>query len=69
MDGKRAYSVSEFCEAHGLGRATFYQLLKDRKRAPRIIKVGSRTLISVESAAEWRARMERLAEETITAAV
>lgn len=65
---KKAYSVDEFCKGHGLGRATFYQLLKDRERAPRIIKLGTRTLISAESAAEWRARMERLTEEALATA-
>ena len=34
--------------------------LKDSERAPRIFKVGNRTLVSVEAATEWRARMEAL---------
>jgi len=52
-----AYSVDEFCRRHNLCRASFYNLVK-AGRGPRIMKVGSRTLISIEAAAEWRRRME-----------
>ena len=54
---KAAYSVAEFCAAHGISRATFYNLLK-AGLGPRIMKLGSRTLISAEAAAEWRQLME-----------
>lgn len=54
----RAFSVSEFCTAHGFSRALFYLLLKDG-RAPAIMRVGRRTLISAEAAAAWRERMTR----------
>ena len=54
---KAAYSVAEFCAAHGISRATFYNLLK-AGLGPRIMKLGSRTLISTEAALEWRQRME-----------
>lgn len=50
-------SVSEFCRAHGISRAFFYKLAKEGN-APRIAKVGRRTLISDEAAEEWRKRME-----------
>lgn len=52
-----AYSVPEFAEAHGLSRAHFYNLLRDGK-APKVMYVGRRTLVSREAAAEWRKRME-----------
>lgn len=52
-----AYSIEQFCKRHGLSRATFYNLAKVG-RAPRTMKVGSRTLVSVEAAAEWRRKME-----------
>ena len=55
---KEANSIDEFCEAHDLSRATFYIMKKDG-RAPRIMKVGRRTLISVDAAREWRERIER----------
>lgn len=53
-----AYTVDEFCKAHRIGRATFYTLLKDGQ-GPRVMKVGTRTLISVEAAADWRVQMEQ----------
>lgn len=53
----QTYSVSQFCEAHGFSRAMFYLLLKDG-RAPAVMKVGKRTLVSAEAAADWRKRME-----------
>ncbi|MCU0896724.1 MAG: hypothetical protein MUC55_04405 [Burkholderiales bacterium] len=52
-----AFSVPQFCAAHGISRALFYLMLADG-RAPRIIKAGRRTLISLEAAEEWRRRME-----------
>ena len=50
---QEAYSVEQFCETHDISRGTFYQLLKEGD-APRIFKVGRRTLISREAAADWR---------------
>lgn len=53
----QAFSVAQFCEAHGFTKVLFYKLLKEG-RGPRIMKVGSRTLVSAEAAAEWRKSME-----------
>ena len=55
------FSIGEFCEAHRISRAFFYELVKEGK-APRLICLGRRRLISAESAAEWRKRMERESE-------
>ena len=55
-----AHSFPEFCRAHSLSIAFGYALLK-RGEGPTIMKVGRRTLVSVEAAAEWRRRMEALA--------
>ena len=55
-----ARHVDGFCRDHGISRAHFYNLLK-RGDGPVIMKVGRRTLISAEAAAEWRKRMEALA--------
>jgi hypothetical protein len=52
-----AFSVAEFCEAHRISRALFYLLLKEGN-GPRLMRVGRRTLVTVEAAAEWRRRME-----------
>jgi predicted DNA-binding transcriptional regulator AlpA len=52
------FSVPEFCRGHSISRALFYKLHKEGK-APRICKVGARSLISAEDAAAWRHRLER----------
>ena len=49
-------SVSDFCQAHGISRGTFYKLLAGGS-GPAIAKIGRRTLISYEAAEEWRRRM------------
>jgi hypothetical protein len=54
---KACYSVDEFCGAHNICRAMFYKIMKEG-RGPRVMRVGARTLISEEAAADWRRRME-----------
>jgi excisionase family DNA binding protein len=53
-----AYTIMEFCRAHGFGRSTFYRL-QAAGHAPRIMPVGRRRLITREAADEWRHRMEQ----------
>jgi hypothetical protein len=48
-----AFTISEFCAAHGLGRSTYYQL-KKRGQTPDEIRVGRVPLITVEAARTWR---------------
>lgn len=55
-----AYSIAEFCQAHRVSRAFFYVLQK-RGEGPAVMKVGKRTLVSEESAKDWRKRMESVA--------
>jgi hypothetical protein len=63
MDGrspgmvKVAFSVSEFCIAHGISRAHLYNLLR-AGAGPKTMKIGRRTLIAVQAASEWRAELE-----------
>ena len=52
-----ALSIPEFCEAHGISEGFFYKL-KKQGEGPREMKVGARTLITLESAAEWRRARE-----------
>jgi predicted DNA-binding transcriptional regulator AlpA len=53
---RRAFTIEEFCKAYGISRALYYKLLKAGE-GPRIAKIGSKTLISDEAAADWlRAR-------------
>lgn len=56
-----AFTISEFCEAHRISRAMFYELAR-LGRAPRVMCVGRRRLISQESASDWRKSMEGGAE-------
>jgi excisionase family DNA binding protein len=48
---KRAYSVDEFCQAHGIGRNRAYQEIEAGRL--RVAKVGRRTLIPVDEAEAW----------------
>src|SRR5262245_42350504 len=53
-----AYSIPDFCRAHGgISEAYFHALVKEGL-GPTLMKVGNRTLISVEAAARWRAERE-----------
>lgn len=56
---KQSFSIKEFCEQHTISRSFFYVLL-EKGEAPRVMKVGRRTLISAEAAAEWRKSMEHV---------
>ena len=58
--GLGAYSVYGFCLAHGLSRRKRYYML-EAGEGPRIMKCGTRTLISVEAAQRWRRARERMA--------
>lgn len=53
-----AYTVAQFCADHNISRTHFYQLVKDGM-GPRFMKLGRRTLISAEAAADWRRDIER----------
>ena len=57
---KHSFSIKEFCELHAISRSFFY-LLREKGEAPRLMKVGRRTLVSAEAAAEWRRNMEHIA--------
>ena len=50
-----AYTIAEFCHAHRISVALYYEL-KRSGRGPREIHLNSRRVISAEAAAEWRAR-------------
>jgi hypothetical protein len=52
-----ALSILEFCDAHGISEGFYYKLKKQRK-GPREMRLGKRTLVTFESAAEWRRERE-----------
>jgi len=47
-----AMTIQEFCDSFRITEGFFYKL-KKQGLGPREMKVGTRTLISVESAIEW----------------
>lgn len=62
--GKRqhcAFTIAEFCDAHRISRSKFYQLLKTGM-APRLMKVGTRRIVSIEAAEAWRRDLENITE-------
>ena len=52
-----AYSVKEFCEAHGISEP-YYYILRKKGLGPREMHVGRRNFISLEAAADWRRARE-----------
>jgi len=53
-----AFTVDEFCQWHRICRSLLYALWREG-RGPARMKVGTRTLVSTEAAAEWRRRIEQ----------
>jgi hypothetical protein len=53
-----AYSIRQFCEAHNLSVDTFFRMAR-AGNGPQTMRVGGRTLISVEAAEAWRRERER----------
>jgi hypothetical protein len=56
-NGPLAFSIGEFCAAHRIS-TDFYFKLARQGIGPTIMKVGGRTLISQEAAADWRRARE-----------
>ena len=49
-----ALTVDQFCLLHNISNATYYKLRKEG-RAPAVMHLGAKVLISREDAAAWRA--------------
>jgi hypothetical protein len=68
MEEVDVYTIPEFCRRHGFSES-FYHKLQQKGLGPRIMKVGARTLISLDAAAQWRQEREEAAspkiEETV----
>ena len=52
-----AYTINEFCLAHRISRATYYNIRKSGY-GPREMHVGTGVRISREAAEEWRRERE-----------
>jgi hypothetical protein len=48
-----ALTIRQFCDSHNISHAFFY-LLQQRGEGPRVMRVGSRRLVSIEEAKRWR---------------
>jgi hypothetical protein len=55
-----ALSIHAFCALHGISEDQFYKMQREGW-GPTVMKVGSRTLISHEAAADWRRKREAAA--------
>jgi hypothetical protein len=53
-----AFTIREFCEAHRISQAFYYDLRRDGL-APREMMIGARRVISAEAAADWRREREQ----------
>jgi hypothetical protein len=53
----QALSIQQFCEVHGISK-DFYFKLQRQGLGPKTMRVGSRTLISIEAATAWRRERE-----------
>lgn len=52
-----AYSIKQFCQAHDISVDTYFRMQRVGY-GPVTMKVGGRTLISIEAAAAWRRERE-----------
>lgn len=54
-----AFDISAFCKRNGISRGMYYKM-KKQGLGPTEFRVGTKPLISHESDAAWRRRMEAL---------
>jgi hypothetical protein len=56
-----AYTIAEFCRRHAISERMFFKMQR-LGLGPRLMSVGTRKLISIEAAAEWRREREAATE-------
>ena len=56
---RAAYTVSEFCEAHRISRSKLYELWQ-AGIGPAFKNIGTKKIITVEAAADWRRQSETI---------
>jgi hypothetical protein len=62
QNGRAAYTIFEFCDAHRISRSKLYQLWREGC-GPRAMRIGSKVLITCEAAADWRRERETTARQ------
>ena len=60
-----AFTIPDFCRAHGAISEAFFHKLVREGRGPKLMRVGTRVMVSVESAERWRRAREREATTTV----
>jgi predicted DNA-binding transcriptional regulator AlpA len=63
---RAAFTIPEFCAAHGFSRATFYNM-QAKGEGPAVMHVLGRVLISAEAAQEWRRQRTEAAAAAMAA--
>ncbi|PSO25214.1 hypothetical protein C7G41_29810 [Bradyrhizobium sp. MOS002] len=61
-----AYSIRQFCQGHNISVDTYFRMQRVGS-GPVTMKVGGRTLISIEAAAAWRRERESDAKASTAA--
>ena len=56
-NGADAFSIATFCRRNAISES-FYHKLQQQGLGPRILRLGTRTLITREAAAAWRRERE-----------
>jgi predicted DNA-binding transcriptional regulator AlpA len=54
-------SIPEFCNENGISRAFFYKL-KSQGKAPKIAKLGSRSVVTPKARQDWITALDQEAE-------
>jgi hypothetical protein len=54
ITGRKAFTVTEFCDRHGLSRAFYYGTLKKEGKTPRVTNIGAKQFITEEDETAWR---------------
>ena len=62
-NGVDAFSIRAFCDRHGISESFFHKL-QQQGLGPRVMRLGSRTLITRESAERWRREREAATSNT-----
>ena len=57
VDDRDAQTIPEFCRSHRISKATLNNLKKIGK-APDLIKLGAKNIVTKEASARWRAERE-----------
>jgi predicted DNA-binding transcriptional regulator AlpA len=58
-----AFDIPTFCHRHHISRSALYKAIK-AGAGPRVMRLGSRVLISKEAAADWRREREQVEAAT-----